>query len=184
MNLDTFIFNKGMVDLETGEIIVFQTETRRQALENATTLEEVAQIALCATLEIKAQGHQIVQICGPISTGGRGGLEANLHFFKLATHVAVKNGFVVFDLPFFQDPIIRVTHYGKEENGAYLWEILELFFEPIFRSGALSKAFFLPGWQSSIGARWEREKLTELGIPIEEYPSEWLAQIEQAIAAE
>lgn len=42
--------------------------------------------------------------------------------------------------------------------------ILEEFYLPIFSSGRIKEAWFIPGWRTSTGARWEREKLTAFGV--------------------
>ncbi len=116
--------------------------------------------------------QEIVQICGPMTTGGLGSLEENMAQFSRAIEQAERQGLRVFNQIPFQGAIIRITdhHDGKE----YCVDILEVFYRRIFECGHVSRTLFLPGWQESRGARWERSFVSELGIAAEEYPREWL----------
>lgn len=146
----------------------------KEALKRASSLEEVAKIALTALGRLRSSGHQIVQICGPITTGGLGSVEANVARFKFAVQRASENGFVVFDLPAFQEAIGRVTNFQKD--APYNWGILDDFIGKVLGSGYISRAFFLPGWESSTGSKWEREQLKRLEIPFQDFPAEWLKE--------
>lgn len=149
------------------------TDVEREALKSASSLEEIAEIAISVLLRMKSNGHrQVVQICGPMSTGGLGSTKLNMERFRLAVKRAAAQGLIVFDQLPFQEAIIRITEY--REGGEYCTAILEVLYRRIFESGHVDKAFFLPGWQGSVGASWERKHLTKLGIPIEEYPMKWL----------
>ena len=55
-------------------------------------------------------------------------------------------------------------------------DMLDVLYRTIFSSGLINKALFLPDWESSKGARWERDLVTELGLEILEYPIEWLEE--------
>lgn len=148
-------------------------EIEKEALKNTATLTETASIAISILVRMKeSNGHQVVTICGPMSTGGLGNIEANMHRFRQAIDAAQDNGLVVFNQVPFQEAIVRIT--GYKEGSEYCMDILEIFYRNIFESGYISKTLFLPGWQSSRGASWERELVTSLGIPAEEYPIEWL----------
>jgi hypothetical protein len=149
------------------------TDIEKKALKNVATLEETAEIAIAILIRMKQlNGHKVIAICGPMSTGGLGNLQTNMCRFRRAIAIASKNGLVVFDQTPFQEAIIRVT--GYKEGVEYCVDILEVFYRKIFESGHISKALFLPRWQTSKGASWERQLLASLKIPIEEYPEEWL----------
>lgn len=157
----------------------FWTEEDKARLARVATLEEAADVAL-AVLERMNQhasqhGREIVQVCGPMSTGGLGNIAANMAHFERAVNVLKHRGLLVFDQMPFQDAIIRICKY-KEGDGKYHVEILEVFYRRIFESGHVKRAYFLRDWESSRGATWERWICTELGIIVDEYPDEWLQQ--------
>lgn len=148
------------------------TEKEITALEGVKSFEEAADIAISILVRMQEAGQPVVQICGPMSTGGRGSLEDNMAHFRRAIDKAVENGLTVFNQTPFQDAIIRLSNYYESKE--YNMDILEVFYRRVFESGHLHKILFLPDWESSIGARWERKLGSELGLTVEEYPSEWL----------
>lgn len=153
----------------------YWTEKEHRLLETVSTFEETAEVALTILARMSHPNREIAQICGPMSTGGLGNLRANMIRFQLAVDRALDNGLVVFDQIPFQQAIIRLCKLKKNNQTEYDWEILEIFYRQIFESGHVHRTLFLPGWQESIGARWERELVTKLGLIVEEYPTHWLA---------
>ncbi len=117
-------------------------------------------------------GQEVVQICGPMTTGGLGSLEANMKRFAHAIDQARANGRQVFNQIPFQEVIIRVTDHHA--GGAYRMDILTDFYRPLFESKLITCTLFLPGWEDSTGASQERVYAELVGIAIEEYPQEWL----------
>ncbi len=152
------------------------TEIEIQALAGVSTFEELAEVAVCIVGRMSATGKEVVQICGPMSTGGLGNLKDNMARFRLAIDRAAENGILVFDQIPFQNEIIRLCSF-KEGQDKYDWEILEVFYKRIFESGYVHRALFLPGWEDSVGASWERELTTKLGLIVEDYPVEWLQDL-------
>jgi len=151
------------------------------ALKRVASYDEAADIALTVLKRMHALGEPVVEICGPISTGGLGSLEKNAERFRAAIRSAHERGLVVFDQMHFQDVIERLSELHR--NGSYDQDVLEVFYRRIFESGYIGKALFLPGWESSRGASWERALLTELGVPIEDYPLAWLAEELELVGA-
>jgi hypothetical protein len=73
------------------------------------------------------------------------------------------SGHAVFDqVPFDSKFGQLITHITDR----YPTEILDEFYLPIFSSGKIKKLFFIKGWESSFGARWEHDRAKELGIEI------------------
>lgn len=102
-------------------------------------------------------------VCGPISTGGLGSLEANeVRFQEAITSLQILN-INIFDQMPFEPPMKKLFVPGPD---GYDWRILTDFYEPIFLSGRIKTKFFIPGWESSTGARWEREQADTLGIAV------------------
>ena len=138
-------------------------------------------VALGILRRMSALEKPIVQICGPMTTGGRGSLKANMAFFKKAQLVASDKGLVIFDQTPFQDAMIRLSlEWGKRKE--YCMPILEVFYRGVFQSGYIAALYFLPDWERSVGSIWERKEGVKLGLTILEYPMEWLYLIETSVA--
>lgn len=106
----------------------------------------------------------LAQICGPISTGGKGSIEANLEEFNNKIKDLQNKGLNIFDQMPFEAPMHKmVINYSKNE---YMNSILNDFYLPLFETGRIKELHFLQDWQSSIGANWEHEKAKKLGIKI------------------
>jgi hypothetical protein len=148
----------------------------KEDLEMVSNFEYLTAVAVSVLYDMKKkENREIVQICGPISTGGLKSKQANIHRFKRAIEVSQEKGLFTFDQFHLFEAIDRICQTGYKEVTGYYTDILEILYSGIFRSGYISKALFLPGWQDSVGATWERRALKYLGIPVEEYPPEWLA---------
>jgi hypothetical protein len=105
----------------------------------------------------------IVQVCGPISSGGRGSIEKNLKIFK-KTIRKLSEKHSVFDQTILEQPMRRIMktyHCSHEENNRIL---LESFYGPILKSGLIQKTFFIDRWESSQGATWEHETSKKIGL--------------------
>ena len=152
-------------------------EREEVAMNKAISLHELAEIALRALQFIRQTcDGEIVQICGPMSTGGLGDLKKNMERFNFAVMKAEEMGVLVFNQAHFQDAMIRVIHF--EEGRPYCVDLLEVFYRRVFESGFISRTLFLPDWHTSVGAIWEREAAENLGIVVEEYPLHWLSDFE------
>ncbi len=145
----------------------------REAMNKATSLHDLAEIAIRALQFIhQTCDGEIVQICGPMSTGGLGNLKNNMDRFDFAVMKAEEMGVIVFNQAHFQDAMIRVIRF--KEGQPYCVDLLEVFYRRVFESGFISRTLFLPDWSTSVGAIWEREVAQSLGIAVEEYPLHWL----------
>ena len=144
------------------------------ALEGIQTFDEMVEVALVILKRMSERNKTIVQLCGPMSTGGLGDLGKNMKFFQCALEVLEGDDFIVFDQSLFQGAMIRLSK--KEDHGAYCTPILEVFYRRLFESGLIKKTLFLPDWQSSKGATWERELAVRLGMGVEDYPVELLVK--------
>ncbi len=153
-------------------MIHYWDEEDKKSLETAETLHDLLNTALCV---LKKMPQPIVEVCGPMSTGGAGDLTANLKRFKNAVDVLFESGVTVFDQIPFQDAMMRITSHDAAVN--YNTDLLDIFYNGIFSSGHIKKAYFLPEWQSSKGARWEREFLQALPIEIVEYPEDLFSKV-------
>ncbi len=145
----------------------------QRAIVEATSLKILASIALEILNEVSARrSRPVVQVCGPISTGGFGAIDKNLAVFKIGIRVLNERGYNVFDQTIFQESIIRITNFNPDDT-EYRTEILHDFFARIFHSGHITSGYFIPGWRSSTGSLWEHQLLTQLEIPCIEMRKDW-----------
>jgi hypothetical protein len=131
------------------------------ALEQADTMPQMLQIALGV---LKRMPQPVAQVCGPISTGGRGSILENLVAFNETIVFLQAEGESVFDQMPFEAPMQRVK--TTLPKGQYALTLLDDFYLPIFETGLIKKMYFMPDWESSHGAKWEHEQAKRLGIEI------------------
>ena len=149
------------------------------ALGMISSFEEMIPIAVDILTRMTTNSNwPIVQLCGPMTTGGKGSLAANMSYFTKALELASHKGLHVFNQMPFQDSIIRLS-VEADSRKEYCKEILHIFYRGIFRTGFIKELMFLPDWQSSVGARWEREEGQLLGLVISDFPAAWLSLIEE-----
>ncbi|MCU0660496.1 MAG: DUF4406 domain-containing protein [Candidatus Pacebacteria bacterium] len=137
------------------------------------TVEEYSALASIASVSEMYQLGQnilnrmpdpVVQVCGPISTGGAGSIEGNLLAFAEVIRELQEKGMHVFDQLLFEIPMQRFK--ADLLPGEYLEAILTDFYQPLFESGKIRTFYFMQNWQSSYGARWEHDQALRLGIEI------------------
>jgi hypothetical protein len=132
--------------------------------EDLKKAESIKDLYLIAERIINRMPKPMVQVCGPIATGGLGSIEANLNAFNETIIDLQNKGVNVFDQMPFEDPMQKLkTKMSTEEC---VNSILNDFYLPIFNIGHISSFYFMPGWESSNGANWEHERAKELGIEI------------------
>jgi hypothetical protein len=75
-----------------------------------------------------------------------------------------EKGFIVFDQMPFEETFHRIV---SDENLHQKYEnILTDFYEPLFALGRIDTLYFVKGWESSRGAKWEHNQAKELGLSI------------------
>jgi hypothetical protein len=126
--------------------------------------KSMADLYIIAKRIIDRMPKPIVEVCGPIANGGLGSIEANLNAFNETIKKLQKDGLNVFD----QMPLEESMQKLKVGNDMdkLVRDLLNDFYMPIFKSGAISVFYFMPGWESSRGAIWEHETAKELNIEI------------------
>jgi hypothetical protein len=151
----------------------FWTEEEWKSLSRVQTLTHLTAIALSVLRRMKALEKPIVQICGPMTTGGLGNYEANMvRFNKAIAKAQEKSSYLIFNQVLYTEPIIRID--SVRTTRGYWIELIDEFYAPIFRSGHFHGTLWLPDWQSSKGAIREREVAIECGLMMEDYPLERL----------
>jgi hypothetical protein len=134
-------------------------------LEKVNKVISIEELYTIAKKIVTKMPKPIVQVCGPISTGGQGSIEANLNLFNQTILSLQAQDLSVFDQMPFEESMARLS-LELRAQGKYDNSILTDFYFPLFESGNISTFYFLPNWQSSVGARAEHQKAEELGIKI------------------
>ncbi len=129
-----------------------------------------AELAGFATIELSKFPEQAEIVCGPITTGGQGSIEKNLEVFTGAIKGLIRQGRPVFNQMPYETALFRLRAEHDERSGrdpndkTYNTVVLDEFYLPLFMTRQFSRAWFLPGWRSSQGARWERQTLSSLYV--------------------
>ena len=143
----------------------------------AKTFAELAQVGL---RELEKFGGHAEIVCGPITTGGLGTPELNLTVFScVITSLSYDRS--IFNQAPYEYKVDDLRNRWRAEDparvGQYCEPILTEFYGPLFHSGVIKKGHFIPGWQSSKGAMWERVQMQELGIEVYDLPEAWIKHI-------
>lgn len=146
-------------------------EETLQTATSYTMLSAVALAQLGRMRSIRPMPPGIV--CGPISTGGLGSKAENIKHFERVVRYMVNHmkGHFFNQIP-FEAALWRVQALRKRQEPGVVYSggagnpLLEEFYRPIFESGLIGAAFFIKGWESSDGARWEHNLCEQLGISI------------------
>lgn len=133
--------------------------------EDLEKVEQVCDLFVIAERIISRMEKPLIQVCGPIGTGGLGSVEENLNVLNNKIKELQREGLNIFDQMPFEAPMQKLKK-KLVPNGEYLESILTDFYHPIFRSGAITKFCFLPSWKTSKGAQWEHQQAEEYGIEI------------------
>ena len=147
-------------------------------IASAGDFHELADIAITVLERMrKNTPHLIVEVCGPMTTGGFGDVEKNMKFFEHSIVILEQKGMIVFNQIMFQEAMVKICSSPDEVRSGYCKNILDIFYRRVFESGYVDQMWFLPTWRTSGGARWERKMAENLQIPIREFPESWLKNI-------
>lgn len=140
-------------------------EEDRLAMQSVKTYAELGQIALKVLRKMREaiRPLPVGQVCGPITTGGLGSIEANLKNFGQWVRKLQSDGLAIFDQIPFEEHMFRIWEANDRNDDSTL---LEDFYQPIFKSGLITTLYFIPGWAGSNGATWEHRQAVQLGMEI------------------
>ncbi len=141
----------------------FYTDIDVENMDKASTFEELAKIAIEI---IRRMPQPLGMVSGPISHGGAGSIELNLKIFRETIQRLLDGGIIVFDQVPFEKHMRRIgqnPEYYRSDS-----HLLNAFYLPVFESGLIHTMYFISGWESSSGAKWEREQVIRLNINIKD----------------
>lgn len=144
----------------------YYTADRLKRIKEARNYLELREVALEVLQDLNRDHYPkpIVQVCGPITNGGRNTRAENLWVFKRVIERVCADGLVVFNQTPFEDDMDRIHRSYPELRNEVL--LLEEFYGSLFATGLIQLLCFFPGWESSWGAVWEKQRGQELSIPI------------------
>ena len=148
----------------------YYTKEVLQAIKECKDYEDMRAIAMGMLHKIP---KPIAQVCGPISTGGKGSIQANIAALEYAMAKLINQGINIFDQAPFEEPMQRIKAESGKSVRESNQELLDKFYLLLFQSGLITTFYFLPGWESSFGASWERRQAKELGIEIIDLPEDF-----------
>ncbi len=152
---------------------------REWLIGECTKADSFAELTPLAIAELHKFSDGAEVICGPISTGGRGNAEANFAIFSGAINALQQQGRPIFSQIPYEERIFFFRKRWQDSDpshaGQYYRPILLEFYGPLIRSGRIRKGWFIPGWERSVGAQWERRELIEMKAEICYLTDEWVA---------
>ncbi|MBN2198001.1 DUF4406 domain-containing protein [Candidatus Wolfebacteria bacterium] len=139
-------------------------------LKKAKSLKDLVKIAERVLIKIP---NPRAQLCGPISTGGTGNVKTNIKNLQKSIKILESKGVNIFNHLKFE-PILDKLSINWEQLKPYPdIPILEDFYGKIFETKLLNIIYFLPNWETSLGAKWEYNYANKLGIKIFVLSNNW-----------
>jgi hypothetical protein len=152
------------------------TEQDRVAIAQAITFNRLADIAVGI---IDRTSGCLNMVSGAISSGP-GNIEDKLNLFRATIEYKadVENLAMFSQIP-FEDKMRELVEIWRIQSGnnGYCWPLLYEFYQRVFFTKRIVKMHFMPGWNVSIGAKWEREACRNLGIAILDIPEEVMSAV-------
>jgi len=144
-----------------------------EVAQRAPTFADLAKIAID---EIRGFDGKAEIVCGPITTGGTGNVVTNLLLFNYAIQLLQRAGRPMFSQMPYEAGIAELAHTWRQKNpkASYCTPILTEFYARIFLPKFVRRAWFLPDWQTSHGAKWERKHLSTHQIEKLTLPHDWM----------
>ena len=117
----------------------------------------------------------LFMVSGPMTTGGLGSYSKNILLFQHAIDEAAQAGIHVFNQTMLEEHLQRLVRewYTCNPDSKYCSHVLTDVYETLLASGHLQGLYFMPDWNTSYGASWEREAAQRLNVAVQEYPTEW-----------
>ncbi len=126
--------------------------------------EEIKALRSLAEREIKKiekMPQPVVRVCGPLSADSQEGYERNTARLVSAEKVLQSKGMNVWTFGEAEEEIFDKNY----DHG----NIFDYFHKPVFESGLIKEAYFLPDWKGSNGATLERNIADKVGVTVKEF---------------
>jgi hypothetical protein len=156
-----------------------QTELNKKQKQKIANAESFITLLCVAMKSIKKEKKHhpkalVVELCAPISSGGKGNVKDNIAEMRKAVKALQKLPFILFNQLLYEEKIGQLKKVIEDKRKCpYVFEILLEFYEPLFESGVIDILVFMPNWHSSTGANWEYVKAKKLGIKTLQLKDNW-----------
>lgn len=146
-----------------------------QHIQRAKSAEDFALLGQLICEVAEKMPKPLFMISGPMTTGGLGSYSKNILLFQHAIDEASKEGVHVFNQTMLEEHLQRLVRNWRLDNpdSEYCNHVLTDVYETLLASGYIQGVYFIPGWDTSRGARWEREAAERFNIAIHDYPDDW-----------
>lgn len=142
--------------------------------------ESFEELAALGLRELMKFPGDVEIVCGPITSGGLGSIEKNLAVFNDVVRRMLRHGQPLFNQMPYEDQLFALRDAWKPEPAIPYppgYEpVLERFYRPLFETRRIRRAWFIPNWETSRGATWERELLGSLGAITHTLKDEWVVE--------
>lgn len=138
----------------------------KQYKERLAKANHYSEASLVALDVLEKMPTNLGQVCGPITSGGKGSLEENLRIFEKTILRLSLQGISIFNQLPFETTLERIWKVDKRDLKIKNLDLLEGFYLPIFESGFIKDLYFIYGWNSSFGTTWEHKEAKKIGLNI------------------
>ena len=140
-------------------------------LKSAGNYSDLREIALDV---LQRMPQPVGEVCGPISSGGKGSIEENMKYFNETILKLIQQGYSIFNQMPFEIPMQKLKEKSGLSKEDANRKLLEEFYYPIFDSKLIKIVYFMHNWKTSHGARIERERAIQRNIKIIDLPKNFL----------
>jgi len=138
------------------------TKYEQILIKKSKNMKELAEVAMKV---IKRMPEPVAMVSGPISTGGKGSIAANMREMRRAINALSRKSVKVFDQTIFEPQMKKIAELNQEYRINEI-KLLEEFYLPLFKKKLVGLVCFMPDWQSSFGASWEHEQAKKFKLEI------------------
>lgn len=139
------------------------TDDDHRRIAIATSFPLLVEIAIKVITRNRKPSLPVIQVCGPMTTGG-GTFEENNAKIERTIVLLRSRGMSVFGQTSFRKGMLNFTTI--EDYLRDPLRLLDEFYGELFRGGYVQGLAFISGWEQSLGCRWEHEIGTSLGLGI------------------
>lgn len=146
------------------------TSIDTQLLNRAESFDDCRKIARRILDCYETPAHIVCGMISPLPGQQPEQREANLRTMQRVNEDLILKGRPIFSYLMFQDTFSRLIAEWKvgKDPQEYCWPLIMNFHAPLYWSGKIERAYFLPGSNQSRGSRWEKQMFPYFGIDAED----------------
>lgn len=152
------------------------TPEDHEVLARAGSFRAMSIVPIRVLERLSAEGRPVVQLSGPMTTGGLGNPDLNFRLYREAVRHAYDRMVNVHDVTAYKAPLDHLCGQLPMGN-PYPWDLLNDFYAPMFQSQYVTHLWLLPGWNTSTGSAFEVVEASMNGVRVENYPVMWYVDV-------